>query len=92
MNRLGDVKGDQNKDQVYFINKQLTKIKKIVKNVHEDRRSKIEEDEKIIDIIERILDLNNENQLGERLKILTPDQILSILPIILKQEIVLRNL
>ena len=83
MNRLGDVKGDQNKDQVYFINKQLTKIKKIVKNVHEDRRSKIEEDEKIIDIIERILDLNNENQLGERLKILTQDQMLSILPITL---------
>ena len=83
MNRLGDVKGDQNKDQVYFINKQLTKIKKIVKNVHEDRRSKIEEDEKIIDIIERILDLNNENQLGERLKILTPDQMLRILPITL---------
>ena len=83
MNRLGDVKGDQNKDQVYFINKQLTKIKKIVKNVHEDRRSKIEEDEKIKDIIERILDLNNENQLGERLKILTPDQMLSILPITL---------
>ena len=83
MNRLGDVKGDQNKNQVYFINKQLTKIKNIVKNVHEDRRSKIEEDEKIIDIIERILDLNNENQLGERLKILTPDQMLSILPITL---------
>ena len=83
MNRLGDVKGDQNKYQVYFINKQLTKIKKIVKNVHEDRRSKIEEDEKVIDIIERILDLNNENQLGERLKILTPDEMLSILPITL---------
>ena len=83
MNRLGNAKGEQNKEQVYFINKQLTKIKKIVKNVHEDRRSKIEEDEKIIDIIERILDLNNENQLGERLKILTPDQMLSILPITL---------
>ena len=83
MNRLGDVKGDQNKYQVYFINKQLTKIKKIVKNVHEDRRSKIEEDEKVIDIIERILDLNNENQLGERLKILAPDEMLSILPITL---------
>ena len=83
MNRIGDVKGDQNKDQIYFINKKLTKIKNIVKNVHEDRRSKIEEDEKIIDIIERILDLNNENQLGERLKILTPDQMLSILPITL---------
>ena len=85
MNRLGDVKGDQNKDQVYFINKQLTKIKKIVKNVPEDRTSKIEENEKIIGFIERILELNNENQLGEDLKILTPDQMLSRLPIILAQ-------
>ena len=85
MNRLGNAKGEQNKEQVYFINKQLTKIKKIVKNVPQDRTSKIEENEKIIGVIERILELNNENQLGEDLKILTPDQMLSRLPIILAQ-------
>ena len=82
---LGNAKGEQNKEQVYFINKQLTKIKKIVKNVPQDRTSKIEENEKIIGVIERILELNNENQLGEDLKILTPDQMLSRLPIILAQ-------
>ena len=85
MNRLGNAKGEQNKEQVYFINKQLTKIKKIFKNVPQDRTSKIEENEKIIGVIERILELNNENQLGEDLKILTPDQMLSRLPIILAQ-------
>ena len=85
MNRLGNAKGEQNKEQVYFINKQLTKIKKIVKFVPEDGKSKIEENEKIRDIIERILDFNNENQLREGLKILTPDQMLSRLPITLAQ-------
>ena len=51
----------------------------------EDGKSKIEENEKIRDIIERILDFNNENQLREGLKILTPDQMLSRLPITLAQ-------
>ena len=81
--RLGNVKGEINKDQVYLIKKALTEIKNIVENVLEDRRFKIEENEKIIDIVERILELNNENQLGEGLK--TPDQMLSRLPITLAQ-------
>ena len=85
MNKLGNAEDEQNKEQVYFINKQLTKIKKIVKNVPQDRRFKIEENEKIIDVIERILELNNETQLGKGLKILTPDQMFSRLPIILAQ-------
>ena len=50
-----------------------------------NRRFKIEESEKIIDIVERILELNNENQLGEGLKILTPDQMPSRLQITLAQ-------
>ena len=49
----------------------------------EDIRFKIEENGKIIDIAERILELNNKNQLGEGLK--TPDQMLSRLPITLAQ-------
>ena len=80
---LGNVKGEINKDQVYLIKKALTKIKNIVKNVLEDIRFKIEENGKIIDIVEIILELNNENQLGEGLK--TPDQMLSRLPITLAQ-------
>ena len=85
MKKLGNAEDEQNKEQVYFINKQLTKIKKIVKNVPQGRRSKIEENEKIIDVIERILELNNKTQLGKGLKILTPDQMFSRLPIILAQ-------
>ena len=46
---------------------------------------KIEENGKIIDIVERILELNSENQLGKGLKILTPNQMLSRLPITLAQ-------
>ena len=50
-----------------------------------DNKLKTKENEKIIDVVERIVELNNENQLGEGLKILTPDQMLSRLPITLAQ-------
>ena len=40
---------------------------------------------KIVDIVEKILDFNNQNQKGQGLKILTPDQMLSRLPITLAQ-------
>ena len=60
-------------------------MKNIVKNVSKDKVFKIEENEKIIDIVERILELNSEKQLGLGLKILTPNQMLSRLPIILAQ-------
>ena len=50
-----------------------------------DKVSKVEENEKIIDIVEKILDLNSEKQSGEGLKILTPNQMLSRLPITLAQ-------
>ena len=46
----------------------------------------IEGNEKIINIVERILYFNQlEQQKGERLKILTPNQMLSRLPITLAQ-------
>ena len=83
--RLDNAKGEINKDQVYLIKNALTKFKNIVKNVPKNGRFKIEESEKIIDIVERILELNNENQLGEGLKILTPDQMPSRLQITLAQ-------
>ena len=50
-----------------------------------DRIFKIEENEKIADIVERILELNNKVQSGKGLKILTPSQMLSRLPISLAQ-------
>ena len=73
----------KNKDMVESINKKLTTMKNIVKNVPKDKVSRVEENERITDIAERILELNSENQLGLGLKILTPKQILSRLPITL---------
>ena len=83
--RLRDATDQKNKDLVKSINKKLTKLKNIVKNVPKDKVSKVEENEKIIDIVEKILDLNSEKQSGEGLKILTPNQMLSRLPITLAQ-------
>ena len=39
--RSGDAKDERNKDQVYLIKKELTRLKNFVKNVPEDRRFKI---------------------------------------------------
>ena len=70
---------------IELINKKLTKTKSITKNVPKDKSFKIEDNEKIIDIVERILELNSEKQLGIGLKILTPNQMISRLPITLAQ-------
>ena len=70
---------------IELINKKLTKTKNITKNVPKDKSFKIEDNEKIIDIVERILELNSEKQLGIGLKILTPNQMISRLPITLAQ-------
>ena len=79
--RLRDASDENNKNIVESINKKLTKLKNIVTNVPKDEVSKVEENEKIIDVVERILELNTE----KGLKILTPDQMLSRLPTILAQ-------
>ena len=85
LSRLSDAKDDVNKNQVYLIKKSLAKIKNIVRKVPKNKRLTIEENEKILDIVERILELNSENQLGLGLKILTPNQIVKRLPISLAQ-------
>ena len=59
---LRDASDEQNKDVVKPINNKLTKLKNIVKNVPKDKVSRIEENEKIIDIVERILELNSKKQ------------------------------
>ena len=50
-----------------------------------DNALKIQENEKIKDMVERILDFNNKIQLRQGLKILTPNQMLTRLPISLAQ-------
>ena len=59
-----------------LINKRITKLKNIVKDMPKDNVSKVEENEKMIDIVERILELNSEKQSDKDLKMLTPDQLL----------------
>ena len=76
---------EKNKNMIKLIHKNLNKMKRIIKNVPENKTFKIEENKKIIDIVERILELNSEKQLQQGLKILTPNQMLSRLPITLSQ-------
>ena len=57
LKRLRDASDEKNKDMVESINKKLTKMKNIVKNVPKDKVFKIEENEKIFDIVERFLSL-----------------------------------
>ena len=79
--KLCATEGERNKDQVYVIKKMLNKMKKTIEKVPEDRKLMIEENKKIINIVERILYFNQLNQLGQGLKILTLNQMLSRLPI-----------
>ena len=44
-----------------------------------------EKPNKIVDIVEKILEFNEKNQQGQGVKILTPNQMLSRLPITLAQ-------
>ena len=75
--KLRETEGKKNEDQVYSINKVLNKMKKSIENVPENKRFKIEENEKTINIVERILYFNQLDQSGQCLKILTPNQMLS---------------
>ena len=83
--RLKDAGDEKNKDIVEPINEKLNKMKKIIKNIPGNKTLKIEESEKIFDIVEKILELNSKSKLGLGLKNLTPDQMLSRLPITLAE-------
>ena len=80
--KLRETEGERNKDQVYSIKEMLNKMKEAIKNLPEDKKSVIQENEKIINIVEFLLHFN---QSGQGLKILTPNQMLSRLPITLAQ-------
>ena len=60
-------------------------MKIVSENVPENKTFKIEENEKIINIVERILYFNQLNQLRKGFRTLTPNQMLSRLPISLAQ-------
>ena len=60
--KLGMTEGTRNEVRVYLIKEVLNRMKKIIKNVSENRKFRIEETQKIIDIVERILYFNQLNQ------------------------------
>ena len=70
---------------VNVIKSGLSDLKDEIKKMSEDEKE-IEKPDKIFKIVEEILDFNNkQNQIGQWLKILTPNQMLSRLPISLAQ-------
>ena len=83
---LRETEGTRNEDQVYLIKEMLKKIKKKKnKGVFKNRKFIIGDFKKIINVVERIIYFNWIEQKGGGLKILTPDQMLSRLPISLAQ-------
>ena len=78
---LCKTEGEWSEQRVFLIREVLNKMKKVIENVHGDRKFKIEENEKINNIVERILYFNQLNQSGKGLKILIPNQMLTRLPI-----------
>ena len=69
---------------VNVINNGLEDLKKEINKMSEKEKD-IEKPDKIVDIVEDILSFNKQNQKGQGLKILTPKQMLSRLPITLAQ-------
>ena len=74
----------KNSKSVNIIKSGLTYFKNEFEHMNEEEKE-IEKSNEIIDIVEKILEFNKQNQQGQGLKILTPDQMLSRLPITLAQ-------
>ena len=75
---------DKKNDLVNVIKSGLNDLKKEIENMGEEEKE-IEKPNEIVNIVEEILEFNKQNQSGQGLKILTPDQMLSRLPITLAQ-------
>ena len=60
-----NTEGKRNENQVYLIKEELNKMKKVIENVPENKTFKIEENEKMMNIVERILYFNQLDQSGK---------------------------
>ena len=72
----------KNNELVNMIHSGLEDLKEEIKNMSK-KEIKIKNPDKIVEIVEMILKFNKQNQQGKGLKILTPNQMLSRLPIAL---------
>ena len=75
---------EKNNELVNVINSGLKDLKEEIKKMSEEEKE-IEDPESIVEIVEEILKFNEQNQQGQGIKILTPNQMLSRLPITLAQ-------
>ena len=82
LNETNDI--EKNNKLVNVINSGLKDFKKEIKKMSKEEKEN-EDPELIVEIVEEILKFNEQNQQGEGIKILTPNQMLSRLPITLAQ-------
>ena len=75
---------EKNSELVTIFNSGLKELKEEIKKMSKEE-IEIEEPDEIVRVVEMILDFNKHNQQGQGLKILTPNQMLSRLPITLAQ-------
>ena len=75
----------KNNELVNVINSGLKDLKEEIKKMSKEK-AEAEDSEAIVKIVEDILKFNKQNQQGEGIKILTPSQMLSRLPITLAQS------
>ena len=82
LNKTNDT--EKNNKLVNLINSGLKDLKEEIKKMSKEE-IEIEKPDEIVRVVEMILDFNKQNQQGKGLKILTPNQMLSRLPITLAQ-------
>ena len=75
---------EKKNELVNVINSGLKDLKEEIKKMSEEEKE-IEDPESIVEIVEEILKFNKQKQEGQGIKILTPNQMLSRLPISLAQ-------
>ena len=75
---------EKNNELVNVIDSGLKDLKEEIKEMSKEEKE-IEDPESIVEIVEEILKFNEQNQQGKGLKILTPNQMLSRLPISLAE-------
>ena len=72
--------------QVNSVKETLTKLKRNTENTLKNKRDKVKENNKVVDVVELTLHFGEENQQeGLGLNILTPNQMLNRIPISLAQ-------
>ena len=79
--KVSETEGVVNEVRVNLIIEVLARVKKVIEIDPKDDVLKIEENEKIIDVVERIFEINNKIKSEQSFKNLTPNQMLSRLQI-----------